>query len=431
MTDVETKTKSVDCLVLGAGMVGISAALHLLKRGRSVALVDRRGAAEETSYGNAGVIQSEGVSPYPFPSDIGKLVKYALNATTEANVHYGALPWVAPKLFQYWRLTQPERLVESEKAFAPIAARTIAEHEVLMIEAGIPGMMRRTGYINLFRTEAALSEAVQSAEKTRDRYGVKFEAITTERAREMEPHLGQGFIGGLYLPDPVSVGDPGAVGKAYADLFVRLGGLFLRGEARTLARTMTNNAGHNNGGTRWEVTTATGTVSARDCVVACGPWSDEILKPFGVHVPMFVKRGYHMHYRARGNATLARPVFDTEKGYVLAPMSKGIRLTTGAEFGHRDSAKTPVQLAKVEPFAREFFPLEDRVEPEPWLGRRPCLPDMRPMIGEVPGLPGLWANFGHQHWGFTMGPVSGRLLAEMMTGAEPFTDMRPFRVDRF
>jgi D-amino-acid dehydrogenase len=418
--------RSFDAIVLGAGMVGVSTALHLQARGRSVALVDRRGAAEETSYGNAGVIQSEGVSPYPFPSDVGKILRYAINATTEANVHYTALPWVAPRLFQYWRATQPERLIESEKAFAPIAARTIAEHEALMIEAGVSGMMRRTGYINLYRTDAALDGAIKDAEKTKDKHGVAFEAVSAQRARDLEPHLGQGFIGGLYLPDPVSVGDPGAVGKAYADLFQKKGGAFLRGEARTLVQVRGAQ-----GSSRWQVATATGTITARDCVVACGPWSDQILAPFGVKVPMFVKRGYHMHYSAKGNATLTRPIFDSEKGYVLAPMTKGIRLTTGAEFGHLETEKTPVQLGKVEPYAREFFPIDQRVEPEAWLGRRPCLPDMRPMIGPVPGLEGLWTNFGHQHWGFTMGPVTGRLLAEMMTGEAPFTDVQPFRVDRF
>ena len=97
-------------------------------------------------------------------------------------------------------------------------------------------------------------------------------------------------------------------------------------------------------------------------------------------------------------------------------MSKGIRLTTGVEFADRDAPPSPVQLARDEPLARELFPLAERLEPEPWMGRRPCLPDMVPVIGKGERHQGLWFAFGHAHHGFTLGPVTGRLLAEMMTG---------------
>ena len=171
--------------------------------------------------------------------------------------------------------------------------------------------------------------------------------------------------------------------------------------------------------------------SARDAVVALGPWSDEVLAAQGIRVPLGVKRGYHMHYRAKGNATLARPVIDTDNGFALVAMTRGIRLTTGAEFTTRDAPATPVQLARVEPVARAMFPLEERIEATPWLGARPYLPDMVPMIGPVTGRAGLWADFGHHHLGFTLGPVSGRLLAELITGAATFTDPHPYRVERF
>jgi D-amino-acid dehydrogenase len=124
-------------------------------------------------------------------------------------------------------------------------------------------------------------------------------------------------------------------------------------------------------------------------------------------------------------------VLDVEGGYVLAPMARGIRLTTGAEFARFDAPPTPVQIDKTEPLAREIFPLGDAVDQEAWLGRRPCLPDMLPVIGPVRGQRGLWLDFGHHHLGFTLGPVSARLLAEMMTGETAFTDPAPYRPERF
>jgi D-amino-acid dehydrogenase len=166
-------------------------------------------------------------------------------------------------------------------------------------------------------------------------------------------------------------------------------------------------------------------------VVALGPWSDDVFRPLGYDIPLAVKRGYHMHYGVRGNATLGHPVRDADGGFALAPMSKGMRLTTGVEFADRDAPASPVQLFRDEPLARELFPLAERLDPEPWLGRRPCLPDMIPVIGKGVRHRGLWFAFGHAHHGFTLGPVSGRLLAEMMTGEEPFTDPSLYAASRF
>ena len=179
------------------------------------------------------------------------------------------------------------------------------------------------------------------------------------------------------------------------------------------------------------VKTASGRLAARDVVIALGPWSDELARSLGLRLPFFVKRGYHMHYEANGNAGLTRPVLDLERGYVVTPMARGLRLTTGAEFARRDDPPSSVQLDRVEPFARELFPIGARKEAKPWMGRRPCLPDMRPVIGPFPGKPGLWLDFGHHHLGLTLGPVSGRLLAQLMSSEAPLADPAPFRAERF
>jgi D-amino-acid dehydrogenase len=112
-------------------------------------------------------------------------------------------------------------------------------------------------------------------------------------------------------------------------------------------------------------------------------------------------------------------------------MVQGIRLTTGVEFASRDAPPTPRQLERAEPLARKIFPLARAVDEKPWMGSRPCLPDMRPIIGPALRHPGLWFAFGHNHHGLTLGPVTGRLLAEMMTGRETFTDPAPYSVERF
>jgi D-amino-acid dehydrogenase len=173
-----------------------------------------------------------------------------------------------------------------------------------------------------------------------------------------------------------------------------------------------------------------GPVEAPAAVIALGPWSDTVTRKLGYRLPLAVKRGYHMHFRSEGGTRLNRPVLDAENGFLITPMSRGIRLTTGAEFALRDAPPTPLQLAAVEPLARGMFPLGQPVDAAPWMGCRPCTPDMMPVIGAAPGHDGLWFDFGHAHHGFTLGPVSGRLLAEMMTGEQPFVDPTPFRAER-
>lgn len=411
-----------DCIVLGAGMVGISAALHLQKRGRAVLLVDRRGPAEETSYGNGGLIQREGVVPYMFPRDWSTILQHALQRGTDSHYHLAALPRLAPYLFSYWRASSPERKAASTRALAKLVEHCLTEHDAFMAPAGVTGMKRNTGYIRAYRNQAKMDAALAEDEATRRDYGIKSVRLDPKALSDLEPHLRPGFIGAIHMTDPVSVADPGALGRAYADLFVKNGGRFEEAEARSLEQMPDGT---------WRVAGRNGWFEAPDVVVALGPWSDDITRAQGIKVPMGWKRGYHMHYGTEGNATLTHPIIDAQYGFCITPMMKGIRITTGAEFALRDAPPTPVQLDRLEPAARAIFPLGARLEPEPWLGRRPCLPDMLPVIGPVPGKKGLWLDFGHHHLGFTLGPISGRLIAEMMTGETPVVDPTPYRVDRF
>ncbi len=165
--------------------------------------------------------------------------------------------------------------------------------------------------------------------------------------------------------------------------------------------------------------------------MALGPWSSDVLKPLGYEFPMLVKRGYHIHYRPLGGAFLRRPVVDVENGYLLIPMERGVRLTTGIEFAERDAPPTPVQIARTKPIARKLFPIDMEVDGEPWMGSRPCFADSLPIIGRSPRHENLWLDFGHGHIGFTTGPISGRLLADMMTGHTPVIDPAPYEARRF
>ncbi len=410
-----------DVVVLGAGIVGVSIALHLQKRGRQVTLIDRRKPGEETSFGNAGLIQREGVYPYGFPHDFGALLRYALNNTTDAHYHLSALPRIAPFLFQYWMHSRPQRHEAIARLYAPLIERSVTEHMAIAEEAGALHLIRPNGWIKVYRTQKAMDGEVKDAEETRRDFGVNFVALDARGVAEREPHIKADLVGGIHWTDPASVSDPHHLTMAYVGLLERLGGRLMAGDATTLEEA----------GGAWRVRTEKGPLEAAAAVIALGSWTDTVTRRLGYRLPLAVKRGYHMHYRPNGNAVLNHPTLDFDRGYFLAPMLKGIRLTTGAEFAHRDAPKTPVQLARAEPVAKSFFPLGERLDPEPWMGTRPCTPDMMPIIGPAPKHRNLWFGFGHAHHGLTLGPVTGRLLAEMITGETPVVDPRPYRADRF
>jgi len=412
---------TADALVLGAGIVGVSVAVHLQKRGRATVLVDRRGPAEETSFGNAGLVQREGVYPYGFPHDFGALFRYGLNRTIDAHYHPSAIPRLAPFLWKYWHHSRPARHKAIAHLYAKLIEHCLTEHEALAAEAGAMDLLRRTGWMKVFRTERERDLRFAEAERWRREFGINFEALGRKEIQEKEPHLAPVLSGALHWTDPLAATDPQAVALAYLKLFEKLGGRVLQANAATLAAD----------GKGWAIALPDGKICSKDAVIALGPWADGVIRRLGYDLPLAVKRGYHMHYRTAGNATLNHPILDTERGYFLAPMRRGIRLTTGAEFALRDGMKTPVQLNRAEPIARELFPLGDRLDADPWMGSRPCTPDMMPVIGRAPRHGGLWFAFGHAHHGFTLGPVTGRLIGEMIAGEKPFVDPSPYRADRF
>src|SRR5688572_24092651 len=166
-----------DVVVLGAGIIGICVAAHLQKRARSVVLVDRRGAAEETSFGNAGLIQREGVYPYGFPHDFGALLRYGFNRTIDAYYHPSALPRLAPFLWQYWKHSRPARHTEVAHKYAKLIEHCVSEHDALAAAAGAQQFMRRTGWIKAFRTEQERDRRFVEAERWRREFDINFRAL--------------------------------------------------------------------------------------------------------------------------------------------------------------------------------------------------------------------------------------------------------------
>jgi D-amino-acid dehydrogenase len=409
-----------DVLVLGAGVVGVSTAIHLQKLGKSVGLIDRRGPGEETSYGNSGAIEASSVLPYPFPK-LSQVIDIARDRDSSARTDLKYLAQVLPFVLRLRRETTPARREAGARALRPLLQRVVAEHKDLLGPADGMKYLREKGWIRIFKTEAAYNADALTRTLARE-FGIDFETLTPQDMVAIEPHLKPAYARAMWMKNTATVTSPGNVTKAYANLFTRDGGAFYRGEGTSLRQDVS-------GG--WTVTTHDGEVTAPEVVVALGPWSMDVLRPLGYRFPLGIKRGYHQHFKAEGNATLTRAIVDGSAGVVIAPMDQGYRITTGAEFTDRDAPPNPTQIQRVLPRARELFALGEPVETEAWMGRRPCFADSLPIVDRAYNHKGLWLNFGHGHLGFTLGPVTGHLLAQVMTQTTPLCDPAPYRATRF
>ena len=213
-----------DVIVLGAGIVGTSIGVHLMKRGLAVALIDRGGPGEGTSYGNAGVIEGNTVFPPAFPSNSWERLRVVLKRSPLANYHLSFLPKVAPWLAAFYAASQPSRLVETARRIRPLMARAVAEHEALSGEAGAERYFRRTGWLKLYRTDREFAAQRRELQLAKD-FGIANVALDRDGARGLEPSLAPVFRHAVHWTGAVSISNPLAVTRAYAARFAALGGL--------------------------------------------------------------------------------------------------------------------------------------------------------------------------------------------------------------
>ncbi len=409
---------SQNVVVLGAGMVGICCAIELRRRGHTVTLLDRNAPARETSWGNAGVLAGGSIQPEASPDIWRRLPHLLLNRGTDVHLHYRHLPRMTPFLRRFLANTRQPVYTRNAGAICALLDHAVSTHVALANEAGVSHLVKRRGWLKLYRSASALARSADD-EQLLAEHGVEFTRLDPAAIAELEPALSPIFAGGRWITGAATVSNPGALGTAYAELFRGMGGRLETAEVRALRRV----------GDTWQVETHRGRFSAARVIVALGAWTPALLAPLGYRLPVVPERGYHQHYRPPA-VPLNRPIHDIECGFVLAPMEMGYRLTTGVEWARLGAPPTPLQLARTLPRAREAVPIGEPVG-DTWLGNRPQTPDTLPVIGEVPGQPDLWLATGHGHLGLSLGPITGILLAGVVSGESSDVDLSPYAPSRF
>jgi D-amino-acid dehydrogenase len=410
--------RQADVIVLGAGIVGVSAAYAARQRGLSVILVDRREPGSETSYGNAGILSSGSISPLNNPSLWKALPKYLTN-------RHAALRWNPAWAIQnidwivrFLANATPSRIRPRAAALHGLIGASLKLHREWIVKADAAQRIRETGWLKAWRSDAVAAAKAEQALLAE--FGIESRLLDRQAISALEPSILPVYKVGLLHTQTASVDSPGAVVKAYARMFAGSGGEIRQSDITAIVPD----------GDGWRVVLADGAISARHVVVALGPWSADLLRPLGYRVPLAYERGYHREFKPNPARSLQRPIHDAEGSFLMTPMENGIRVTSGVELTARDAPSSFAQLDQVVPLARGVVEFGDAVG-EPWRGARPTLPDSLPMIGPAPRHAGLWLAFGNQHIGFTTGPATGAAIAAMIGGAAPPFDVSAFSPGRY
>ena len=412
------KDQTADVIVLGAGIVGVSAAYAARQRGLSVILLDRREPGSETSYGNAGILSSGSILPLNKPSLWSALPTYITN-------RHAALRWDPAWalanidwIVRFLANAAPSRVKPRATALHGLIGASLKLHREWIVKANAAQRIRETGWLKAWRSDALAAAKQEQAFLAE--YGIASELLDRQAISALEPNIVPIYKVGLLHTQTASVDSPGAVVKAYAKMFASTGGEIRQSDIKAITPD----------GEGWRVVLADGGVAARHVVVALGPWSADLLRPLGYRVPLAFERGYHREFKPNPARSLQRPIHDAEGSFLMTPMEHGIRVTSGVELTARDAPSSFAQLDAVVPVARSVVEFGEAVG-EPWRGARPTLPDSLPVVGPAPRHSGLWLAFGNQHIGFTTGPATGAAIAAMITGTPPPFDVTAFSPGRY
>jgi D-amino-acid dehydrogenase len=406
--------------VLGAGMVGICCAIELQQRGYQVDLIDRKGPGEETSSGNAGVLSLSSIAPLASPALLPRLPRLAANLDADFQLHYPQLPQLLPWLLGFLKRCSRETYITDGLLINALTLPSVAAHMKLIELSKAQSLVNASGGLRLYRKHKTFMRD-ELERQLFDLCDLNYSVLEGSDVQSLEPDVADIFVKAVLIEDSVSIRNPESLCKAYAEYFQQLGGELIQDEIKGLSYASE----------QWHVSTVRGQKTVDRLVVCLGAWTPALLKDLGYRNPIAIERGYHTVFSAQPGKQLSRPIFDVDSSYVMIPMDMGLRVTTGSNLVHHETEDTPRQIEKVTPRAREAFPVGPPMLDKPWMGRRPSTTDSLPIIGPAPRHRGLWLAFAHAHMGFTMGPITGKIIANCVTGEAQSMSIKAYSPSRY
>lgn len=408
-------------VVVGAGIVGLSCALHAQQRGHRVTVVDPRGFAGGASAGNAGILAVSDCVPIATPELLRRVPRMLFDRDSPLTMRWSYAPRIAPWLYRFLRSGTARRIGPAMESLARLLSQAKSAHRELAAMAGAQHFIKPTGWIKAFERDETYDAAQVDVERMR-KHGVECQYLDHAALQERQPNLSDIFRHAIFHPACDQVIDPAAYVQAYGQEFLRRGGSYIRAEILALERK---------GGVATAVRSQTDKYDGDCFVIAAGAWSKKLCADAGAAVPLDTERGYHIVLGGQEDELPSAPVYWGERSIVMSPQGGSLRVTSSVELAglHR-----PADFSKL----RKLIPEIRRAHRRPpgrvlaeWLGFRPSMPDSLPVIGRAPAADNTFLAFGHGHLGLTLGPISGALVAQLIDGEAPDLDLSPFSAGRF
>jgi len=409
-----------DVVVIGAGIVGVCAASYLLRDGHKVTLVDPDGFGERTSFGNAGAISPGACIPLAMPGMFKHVPGWLTNPEGPLAIRPSYFPKVLPWLIRFSLSARRSRIEPIADALYALHSRVLEAYAPLVRNAGVEDLIKRSGVLYLYESEASFQGSMGEVEMRRRR-GVTVELLTQPEIRQLEPLVSERFRHGMFMPGNGYTVSPHRLVNSLAQQYLRDGGRYQKVSARGFDRRDGKVTG---------VVTEAGTLPADQVVIAAGAWSRALVRELGHDVPLETERGYHVTLTDPGIAPRL-PVTVIEGKYFATPMEAGLRVAGTVEFGGLEAAPNWRRARMLLEQVKQLYPSADTRKFNEWMGHRPSLPDSLPAIGNLPGHGNVFAAFGHAHNGMTGGPPTGKAIADLVAGRPAGFDLKPYRPDRF
>ena len=409
----------VEIAIVGAGIVGLAAALRLAAEGRDVVVVDPNEPGAGASFGNAGTLAPYACVPVGNPDVLRSLPSLLLRSDSPFAMRWAALPQLAPWLARFVRQSFPARARANAVALCGLLKDALPAWRELAAAADASALLREGGCLYAFR-KAGDSDAGSWAAAMRAELGVRFERLTTAQVAALEPNLPAMAGGGVLFPEAVRIIDPAALTTALA--------VALEGARGAITRAAVERIDIRSDGLIW-LDGPGFSMEARKVVIATGAWSKPLAAQAGDRIPLETERGYHVEFAA-ATPRLGRPVCPIDLGFYLTPMEGRLRAAGTVEMGGLAAPASARRLAFIESKAREIFP--DLGPPiSKWLGFRPSLPDSLPVIGRSRRSASVIYAFGHGHLGMTLAAITARHVVRLVSGGGNDSDLAPFAATRF
>lgn len=414
-------------LVIGSGLIGLTTAYFLQKRGHDVRVIERKqGPGRETSFANGALLTPSMPEPWNAPGSWRVLLTSLGRSDAALQLRLRALPSLGTWGLKFLRNSKPALFERNTVTNLHFALFSLKVMESLRRATQIDYGAAAPGTLKIFRSPGALQEAVTAADGLA-REGLTFRQLSRADTIGIEPALtpiaGE-LAGALYYPID-EIGDAHRFCVALAEEARQQGVHF---SFRTAVSELEVRSGRVTA-----VVTGGERIVADQYVIAAGSYSTPLLRPLGIHLPVRPAKGYSVTFKPRESpGALQIPLVDDDWHAAVVPVSGTIRVAGTAEFAGFDLSLRPERVRNLVNLAQRILPRAglDPATAKPWCGLRPMSVDGVPIIGQTP-ISNLWVNTGHGHLGWTMAAGSGQLLADLLSGEVPCVDPNAYSLARF